>query len=165
MLNAENYVDSAPCWFSTMLYHTLQTCFIFTWYYSYVSQIACYCHSFFAGVWWWDGVEDDSNLRRGGWWGHYYAGYTRDLVFYELQVVTNLVFTSGSDLATLNGNANISFIRHRNEAFFDASERIQWKLSFGFGPSFRNFVDQSIWPWQNAASSIFGQVSLVSCWP
>jgi hypothetical protein len=28
------------------------------------------------------------------WWGHHHAGYTWDLVFYKLQVITNLVFIS-----------------------------------------------------------------------
>jgi hypothetical protein len=34
-----------------------------------------------------------------GWWGHHHTGYTRDFVFYELQVVSNMIFTSGSDSA------------------------------------------------------------------
>jgi hypothetical protein len=45
---------------------------------------------------------------------------------------------------TLNENADISFIRHQNEAFFDALERRKQKLSFGSSPSSRRFVGHSV---------------------
>jgi hypothetical protein len=64
---------------------------------------------------------------------------------------------------TLNGNADISFIRCQNEAFFDALERRWWKISFGSSSSSRKFVNHSMWPGQIATSSILGQVGLVSC--
>jgi hypothetical protein len=38
-----------------------------------------------------------------------------------------------------------------------------WKLSFGSSPSYRSFVDHSMWPQQSAASPILGQVGLVPC--
>jgi hypothetical protein len=49
-----------------------------------------------------------------------------------------------TQLATLNGNANISSIRRRNEVFFDALETIQQTHSFGSSPSSRRFMGHSV---------------------
>jgi len=60
----------------------------------------------------------------------------------------------------LHQNGDISFIRHRKEAFFDALESLQRDASFGSSPSSRMFVDHPVSPQQGAASPVLGQLGL-----